>query len=281
MLPTSRSWPGTSTKSSTVPSGSAGGRSPRRSSCPAAAPRAGGPRRCPVRARRSVVLPWSMWPAVPTTTLIRRGRGQPVAERRPGRAIARRRRARRSAGRTRARRPRPAPRGSGAPGAQRGRQPRGDGRRPRPGRTTAASGRAATRRPRRRAPRPRRGARRPDAQPRDPLGPRRSSLAARAIVRQTGMSSARPPGAVEPERRRDRREDRLVRPDRAGERVAAHAAPRGPAAHDQPRLRPADQLVAAEQDDVGAGREALGGRRLVGEAERRRVEERAASPGRR
>ena len=44
----------------------------------------------------------------------------------------------------------------------------------------------------------------------------------------------------------------------------------------EPGLRPADQLVAAERDQVGAGGEALGRRRLVGEAERRGLEQRPA-----
>ena len=65
----------------------------------------------PVRARSSVVLPWSMWPAVPTTTLTRRGPRSSVPHRvaTAGEASgqqARRPPARRSAGRTRARRPR-------------------------------------------------------------------------------------------------------------------------------------------------------------------------------
>ena len=46
MLPISRSWPGTSTKSSSVPSATPGARTRRRSSCRAAAPRAAGRRRC-------------------------------------------------------------------------------------------------------------------------------------------------------------------------------------------------------------------------------------------
>ena len=45
---------------------------------------------------------------------------------------------------------------------------------------------------------------------------------------------------------------------------------------DQPRLRPTDQLVAAERDEVGAGGQALGGRRLVGEPEGGRLEQRPA-----
>ena len=41
------------------------------------------------------------------------------------------------------------------------------------------------------------------------------------------------------------------------------------AADEDPCLRPAEQLVAREADDVGAGGEALGGRRLVAEREER------------
>ena len=69
MLPTSRSWPGTSTKSSSVPSGSVRCAYPTSMVIPRR--RSSGRRSAsmPVSARRSVVLPWSMWPAVPTTTV--------------------------------------------------------------------------------------------------------------------------------------------------------------------------------------------------------------------
>ena len=71
MLPTSRSCPGTSTKSSSVPSGSARWAYPTSMVIPRR--RSSGSRSAsiPVSARSSVVLPWSMWPAVPTTTVIR------------------------------------------------------------------------------------------------------------------------------------------------------------------------------------------------------------------
>ena len=47
-------------------------------------------------------------------------------------------------------------------------------------------------------------------------------------------------------------------------------------ADDEPGLRPADQLVAAERHEVGAGRQALGRHGLMGQAERGRVEQRPA-----
>ena len=44
-----------------------------------------------------------------------------------------------------------------------------------------------------------------------------------------------------------------------------------------PACGPPTQLVAAERDEVGAGRQPLAGRRLVGQPEGRRVEQRAAA----
>ena len=112
MLPTSRSWPGTSTKSTISPSGSARCAYPTSIVMPRR--RSSGSRSAsiPVSARRSVVLPWSMWPAVPMTTLIaaRRVRpARPAPRRAQGRA-SRRRRARPSARQGRRPRPRSAPR---------------------------------------------------------------------------------------------------------------------------------------------------------------------------
>ena len=46
---------------------------------------------------------------------------------------------------------------------------------------------------------------------------------------------------------------------------------------DDPRLRPADELVAGERHEVRAGREALGRHRLVGQPEARGVEQRAGA----
>ena len=65
MLPTSRSWPGTSTKSSAAPSGSVRWAYPTSIVIPRR--RSSGSRSAsmPVSARSSVVLPWSMWPGRP------------------------------------------------------------------------------------------------------------------------------------------------------------------------------------------------------------------------
>ena len=46
---------------------------------------------------------------------------------------------------------------------------------------------------------------------------------------------------------------------------------------DQSGLRPAEQLVAAKQDEIGAGFDAVLRSRLVGEAELARVEQTAAA----
>jgi hypothetical protein len=59
--------------------------------------------------------------------------------------------------------------------------------------------------------------------------------------------------AVEVERRLERGERELVDPHRAGERVPAAGGDRVAGADHEPRLRPAEQLVAAEADDRRAG----------------------------
>ena len=80
-------------------------------------------------------------------------------------------------------------------------------------------------------------------------------------------------GPVQPERRRDRGEDHLVGPYRAGQRIAPQLRHQVRPPDDEPRLRPADELVAAERHEVRAGGEPLGRRRLVGEPEGGRVEQ--------
>ena len=88
-------------------------------------------------------------------------------------------------------------------------------------------------------------------------------------------------GAVQAERERDRRERGLVGAHRAGQRVASHPGDQVGPPDDQSGLRPTDQLVPAERDDVGPGLQAFAGDRLVGEAEGRGVEERPGARGRR
>ena len=88
-----------------------------------------------------------------------------------------------------------------------------------------------------------------------------------------GDLADRQPGPVQPERRRQRRERRLVGPCRPGERIAPEPCDELGPSDDEAGLRPADQLVAAERHQVRAGGQPLARRRLVGEAERRRVEE--------
>ena len=227
MLPTSRSWPGTSTKSRTDPSGSARCAYPTSIVMPRR--RSSGSRSAsmPVRARRSVVLPWSMWPAVPTTTLIRAPGVTPAAGRCP-----------RSGARSSRRGTRGTVRRSNttSPSSTRARIRSGPRRRAAAARDGEAAGTATPNDgsawPGREPPptgdrssttRDVGAGRRPDEQePRIHSARARSSAGSRAIVRQTGMSSARAPGPVDRERRGHPGEDRLVGADRAGERVAPH-----------------------------------------------------------
>ena len=245
MLPTSRSWPGTSTKSSSVPSGERQVRVPDVDRHPAR--RSSGSRSAsmPVRARSRVVLPWSMWPAVPTTTVTRRR--APAARRSRARRRPRRRRGstvRRSKHDRVVHDP-----GEDRP-ASRPQRARGPASATRPATATPADGSVS-----------------PGSEPpptvdsssttRAPSGPPSAgdrgapALAARDVAPR---SSARPgsrvaarPGPVEREGRGDAGEDRLVRPDRARERVAPEPRDEVGPADDQPRLRPAHELVAAEQ----------------------------------
>ena len=95
-----------------------------------------------------------------------------------------------------------------------------------------------------------------------------------AIIRQTGIVSTARPARYRPERERDRGERRLVRAHRPGQRVAPHPGDQVGPPDDQPGLRPADQLVAAERDDVRPGRQPFPGEWLVGEAVGGGVEQR-------
>jgi hypothetical protein len=71
---------------------------------------------------------------------------------------------------------------------------------------------------------------------------------------------------VKVERGRERGENELVRAERSGEGVPRRLADEvGPAEEDS-RLRPAEELVGGEADQVGAVIERARGDRLVGEA---------------
>ena len=89
---------------------------------------------------------------------------------------------------------------------------------------------------------------------------------------------------VEQERPLERGERQLVGAERALERVAAQPLDELGAADDDPGLRPAEQLVAGEADEVGAGGEARPRRRLVADVDERAraevVDEREAVPAR-
>ena len=83
--------------------------------------------------------------------------------------------------------------------------------------------------------------------------------------------------AIELERRFQRRHADLVDPQRALHRVAVDLRQQVLAADDEAGLRPAQQLVAGEGDEVGAVGDGLGDRRLVLEAEAREVDQRAGA----
>ena len=93
------------------------------------------------------------------------------------------------------------------------------------------------------------------------------------------LRAARARGRGERERPLERRERELVRAQRALQRVAAQSLDEVGAPDDDPRLRPAEQLVAREADEVGAGGEARRGGRLVPEIERATPEPRSSTSG--
>ena len=89
-------------------------------------------------------------------------------------------------------------------------------------------------------------------------------------MRRTGISERRELGVGEQrERPLERRQRQLVRAERALERMPAEPLDEVGAADDDPGLRPAEELVAREADEVGAVRDARRCRRLVPEVEQR------------
>ena len=88
-----------------------------------------------------------------------------------------------------------------------------------------------------------------------------------------------PLGRVEIEAQRplERGERELVDPHRALQRVPAQLLDELGAADDDPGLRPAEELVAGEADEVGAGGERLARRRLARRARRATPEPRSSS----
>ena len=256
-----------------------GARSRRRSSCPAAAPRAGGPRRCrsaraggsscrgrcAPRCRRRRCARASRQPCAASAAVSRGGQRRVVAGLHRSQVEDHRARARSAR-----RRPatRPGARASSASGAAAG---SADGaRRQRLARQRpAADGRlgvddlGAARRSPRRSPRP--GRRRSvDGWPRS--GARPGSRATATPARYSA-SVAATAASID-----------LVGPHRAGERVLAQPGDEVGAADDEPGLRPADQLVAAERHEVGAGGEALARASARGRGRRRAVSSSAPLP---
>ena len=87
-------------------------------------------------------------------------------------------------------------------------------------------------------------------------------------------------GPIQPERGSHGGERRLVRSHRSRQRVLAHPRNEVRAPDDQPGLRTADQLVAAERDNVRTGRKPLAWHRLVGEPKARPCPGARHCPGR-
>ena len=115
----------------------------------------------------------------------------------------------------------------------------------------------------------------------EPLArPRGARAAVRASMRTTGTSRGATV-AIERERRGEPGERELVGAQRAHQRVLARGVDRGRRADRDAGLRAAEQLVAGERDEVGAARDGLGDRRLVGQAPRAlRSRDRRACPSR-
>ncbi len=82
---------------------------------------------------------------------------------------------------------------------------------------------------------------------------------------------------VQAQRRLQGGERHLVAAQGALERVAAHAVDRLAAPDQQPRLRPAEQLVAAERHHVGAAADAVRHHRLARQSPPAQVDQRAAA----
>ena len=82
---------------------------------------------------------------------------------------------------------------------------------------------------------------------------------------------------VQRQRGLERREGQLVRAHGARERVLAAAREQRLPAHQAAGLRPAEQLVAAEEHQVGAGRQRVGHARLGRQAPGRQVRQEAAA----
>ena len=231
----------------------------------------------PVRARSSVVLPWSMWPAVPTTTVMRAVAERPPDRRRqvpvgPGSTVRRSKT-------TRRRSIRPMTAGSPAPQRRRASVGRSAWHR-QPDRWQRLARAATPRRRSTRVPRPRRGAR---------AKPRRAALRVRRrapepsaesrCIRHTGIvrRGDDPPGRARASRPRAA-SDHLVRTHRPSQRIAPHAPDQVRPADDESGLRSTDELVAAERDDVGARGQPFARHRLVRQAERARCRASAPEP---
>ena len=210
----------------------------------------------PVSARTSAVLPWSMWPAVPT-----RQRG--ARARRPPRARPRRRRA--SAGRAGAGPSWMRPITGGSAARSRGGELLGVARRARrPGPGSSSSGSA---------PPPTfavASTTSPADRRREPLGARARVLERASAAPGSPAARARARGRARASRRSAARQSLSIRTARAsGWRRQAAIASRVPTI--TPGLRPAEQLVAAEAHDRRARAHRPPHLRLAGQhLERRR-----------
>ena len=111
----------------------------------------------------------------------------------------------------------------------------------------------------------------------DRRGPRAQRLDRCRDLAPDGDVARGDAGAVQGERGGDRGEDDLVRPHRPRQRVLPESRDEVGAADDEPGLGPADELVAAERHEVRPVGQPLARHRLVGQPERRGVEQRAAA----
>ena len=270
MLWTNRSWPGTSTKPTSRPDGRVVQANPRSMVRPRAFSSASRSGSVPVRAWISADLPWSTWPAVPMTCgiRVRRTPGDPRGRREvPGPRPAPAPPPRPAQGARCAGRARPGPARPWPPPGVAGTQPGQHRGRPGRGRVdldehalhalpweAAAAGHAGP---------GAQGGGRPDrgGQGGGPWlelghgqqqGPPHGQLVAAA-------------GQVGGQGRLQGGQGELVGPDRPGQRVPGQPPDQLGPAHDQAGLRAAEELVAGEQHQVGAGGQAAGDRRLVPE----------------
>ena len=258
---TKRSWPGTSTTETCRPPGSSRGANPSSIDMPRAFSWGRRSVSTPVSARTSAVLPWSMWPAVPSVRAA--GCALTAVTARTARATSRASSSVSVRGSSSSRPSWMRPTTAGSPArsaAASASAPAGPG-------SIATAGPGQLEQRQRAAADARR--RRDDRA----AGRRRELVCAPAQRRVVGVEhrqhrqrAARGGRvAMQGEGRLERGERQLVDPHGARERMAAAGLDRGARSDQQPRLRAAEQLVARERGERGAGADRSAHRRLAGE----------------